>query len=136
MTKDKIYHLLNEKLFNIADLHYQNAGQKWRTVENKELWETYLKEMGMVLFVRSGWFKENDMENEIENLSFSDLQGQKVDVEWIEENLIIIQDPLAQFHRVGIPKELAMRAVTLGYFPDSPSIQKMREYNEQLLNQD
>jgi hypothetical protein len=130
MTKDKIYHLLNEKLFNIADLHYQNAGAEWRTVENKELWETYLKEMGMVLFVRSGWFKENDMEDEIENLSFSDLQGQKVDIEWIKENLIIIQDPLAQYHRVGIPKELAMSAMTLGYFPDSPSIQKMRERNE------
>jgi hypothetical protein len=147
MTKDKLYHILNEKLFDIADLYkgheleHSRPGPKpnWMPVISSaikgifteqfdlEIWKLYLEEIGVIKFVRSGWFRENDMEDEIENLSFADLQGQKVDIEWIKENLTIIPDPLAQFHRVGIPNELATKALALGYFPDSPSIERMRE---------
>jgi hypothetical protein len=45
---------------------------------------------------------------------------------WIEENFMVIQDPLNKYHRVGIAKEIAMKALSLGYFPDSASIDKMR----------
>lgn len=141
--KDKIYYILNDKLFDIAILYKVrelecppprsmpiSSATKGIVTQffNPEIWKTYLGEMGIIKLVLSGWFRNEDLEGgSLEESSFIDSQGQKVDPKWIEDNLVTIEDPLGLYHKVGIPKEIALKALALGHFPASPSIQKMRE---------
>jgi len=143
-VKDKIYHLLNDKLFDIAILYKLRDLEQYPPADSmpisseangvvseifdRAIWRTYLDEMGFFKLVLSGWFKNEDLDGDsLEDFSFTDPQGQKGDPKWIEENIIIVVDPLSNYQKVGIPKEIALKALTLGHFPDSPSIQKMRE---------
>lgn len=139
--KDKVYHLLNDKLFDIAILYKMRDLEQYPPADSmpvlmseifdRAIWRTYLDEMGFFKLVLSGWFKNEDLDGDsLEDFSFTDPQGQKVNPKWIEENLIIVVDPLNNYQKVGIPKEIALKAIVLGHFPDSPSIRKMRECNE------
>jgi hypothetical protein len=134
-VKEKLYYILNDKLFNIATFYkiqeldrlsgmpVSSASQ----VFDREIWRTYLDEMGFLKLILSGWFKNEELNGDsLECLSFTDSQGQKVDPSCIKENFIVIEDPLNEYHRVGIPNEVALKALSLGYFPDSPSVEKMR----------
>lgn len=141
--KEKLYQILNDKLFDIGimykirELEYPPPGSmpissatKGIVAQffNPEIWKTYLGEMGIIKLVLSGWFRNEDLEGvSLEESSFIDPQGQKIDPKWIEDNLVTIEDPLGLYHKVGIPKELALKVMTLGYFPDSPSIESLRE---------
>ncbi|NBU71653.1 MAG: hypothetical protein EBS53_09405 [Bacteroidetes bacterium] len=139
---EKLYQILNDKLFDISILYKVRElefhpprsmpiSSATKGIEtqffNPEIWKTYLGEMGIVKLVLSGWFRNENLEGgSLEESSFIDPQGQKVDPKWIEDNLVI-KDPLDLYHKVLVPTELAMKVLALGYFPDSPSIQKMRE---------
>lgn len=136
--KDKIHRLLNDKLFDIAILYKMRDLEQYPPADSmpvlmseifdRAIWRTYLDEMGFFKLVLSGWFKNEDLDGDsMEDFLFTDPQGQKVDSKWIEENIIIVVDPLNNYQKIGIPKELALKAITLGHFPDSPAIQKMRE---------
>lgn len=125
--KEKLYHLLNDKLFDIAE-RYKKSWMRSNPAHlgppsfDRNIWKAYLEEMGIFSLVCRGWFKNEDLNGDsMEELSFADLQGQKVDPGWVAENLLVVPDPLME-HRVGVPKELAVRALALGYFPDSPTL--------------
>ena len=130
--KDKVFDLLSEKLFDIVDLYIDATRHK--SVEEKMdadesgIWSAYLNEMGFLKFVMSGWFRNEDLDGpSLEEFSLLDSRGQKVDPERIEENFAVVRDPLDKYRLVGIPKEIAVKALVLGQFPDSPSVQRMRE---------
>ena len=141
--KEKLYYILNDKLFDIATLYKLRELDQYPPADSmpiissekgvvseifdREIWRTYLDEMGFLKLILSGWFKNEELNGDsLEGFSFTDSQGQKVDPSCIKENFIVIEDPLNKFHRVGIPNELALKALSLGYFPDSPSVEKMR----------
>jgi hypothetical protein len=131
-VKDKVFNLLSEKLFDIVDLYIDATRHK--SVEEKVeadesgIWGAYLQEMGFLKFVMSGWFRNEDLDGpSLEEFSLLDSRGRKVDPERIKENFTVVQDPLDKYRWVGIPNELAVKALVLGQLPDSPSVQRMRE---------
>jgi len=131
-VKDKIYHILSEKLFDMADLYYEatkyKVDKETSEIFDRGIWSEYLHEMGFLKLILSGWFKNEDLDGGgTEDFSFADPEGRKVDPRWIEENFTVVNDPLNKYRRVGIPREIAVKALALGHFPDSPSVQKMRE---------
>jgi hypothetical protein len=131
-VKDKVFNLLSEKLFDIVDLYIDATRHK--SVEEKMdadesgIWSAYLDEMGFLKFVMSGWSRNEDLDGpSLEEFSLLDSRGRKVDPERIEENFTVVRDPLDKYRMVGIPKEIAVKALVLGQLPDSPSVQRMRE---------
>jgi hypothetical protein len=130
--KDKVFNLLSEKLFDIVDLYidatrHKSVEEKMGADENG-IWSAYLDEMGFLKFVVSGWSRNEDLDGpSLEEFSLLDSSGRKVDPGLIEENFTVVRDPLDKYRMVGIPNELAFKALALGQFPDSPSVQRMRE---------
>ncbi len=125
---EKLYDILNKKLFDIADLHYEKANSPHRQEPRherlgkkivssspvstsfgpkimfpKHVWRSYLDEMGIV--------KAEGVEQRVLPVG----------------KFLIVADPLVAYEKLGVPEELAMKALALGYFPDSPSIENMRE---------
>jgi hypothetical protein len=130
--KDKVFNILSEKLFEIVDLYIDTTRHK--SLEEKMdadesgIWSAYLDEMGFLKFVVSGWSRNEDLDGpSLEEFSLLDSSGQKVDPERIKENFTVVRDPLDKYRMVGIPKEIAVKALVLCQFPDSPSVQTMRD---------
>jgi hypothetical protein len=118
LDTDKLYLLLNDKWLEVG-LLWRSAFRRQigldgsparRTTHGhaeRNLWDEYLREMNIVHPAVEVHFLGRETEHYfVENPSG---KGGSRDI-W----------------KLGIPKELAMKAIILGYFPDSPSLERLR----------
>lgn len=106
--KEKLSSLLNDKwlevgvLWSTAFKHL--CGLEGSPALERDLWWNYLKEIGVVY--------------------------PAIEVHFLghESEYCFVDNPLGGVRKFGIPKELAMKALVLGYFPDSPSLERLRNF--------
>lgn len=109
---EKLHSLLNDKWLDIGVL-WRNAFRRQIGLEglprktnrgqfDRHLWDEYLREMNIVHPAVEVYFLGRETEH------------------------YFVENP-AEKEKLGVPKELAMKAMVLGYFPDSPSLESLRK---------
>jgi hypothetical protein len=112
-VKEKLYQILNDKWLDIGVL--------WRA--------TFRRQIGLEGLPRKTNRGQFDQHLWDEYLREMNITHPAVEVHFLgrETEHYFIENPAAKEKLVGVPKELAMKALVLGHFPDSPSIEKMRD---------
>lgn len=108
---EKLYSLLNDKWLDIGVL--------WRTAFRRQIGlEGLPRKTGTGQFDRHLWD---------EYLREMNIIHPAVEVHFLgrETEHYFVENPAVK-GKLGVPKELAMKAMVLRYFPDSPSLERLR----------